>query len=92
LSAPACPGPERVGRPCPPWPVHGAVVVAVIAEKTVASARTHADGTFLLSLPEGRYLIRATNAGGYAPTARTTVRVGVARPVSITLTVDSGMR
>lgn len=92
LSAPACPGPERVGWPCPPRPAQGAVVQAVVAAKAVASARAAADGTFLLSLPEGEYLIHATNVGGYPSTAETTVRVSVARPVSITLTVDSGMR
>ncbi len=92
LSVPACPGPERSGHPCPPRAVKNATVAALVGSKTVVSTHTTADGRFRLSLPAGTYLIRATNVGGYPSTAAQTVVLSAARPVRITLTVDSGMR
>jgi hypothetical protein len=92
LSAPQCPV-ERAGHPCPPRPVSGASVVALRAGDEVAATHTDAAGRFTLRLHPGRYLIRATNAGGYASTAERAVRVRLGGPEQlITLTVDSGIR
>jgi hypothetical protein len=49
------------------------------------------EGAFSLTLPEGRYVIQATNVGGYASTASEPVVVSDT-PVHITLIVDSGIR
>ena len=56
-----------------------------------SSTLTDAAGAFSLTLPEGRYVIRATNVGGYASTASEAVVVS-GNPVHITLIVDSGIR
>jgi hypothetical protein len=91
LSAPSCPV-ERVGSPCPPRPVAGATVEAYRGSHGVAQTATGRSGGFLLRLPAGSYLVRATNVGGYRSTAATQVTVSADRPVSVTLTVDSGIR
>ena len=92
LSAPQCPV-ERAGHRCPPRPVAGAAVVALRSGDTVAATHTDAAGRFELRLAVGRYVIRATNAGGYASTAQRAVRVRLGVPMQvITLTVDSGIR
>lgn len=90
LTAPVCPV-ERVGQECPPRPVSGAAVVALRGDSVRASARTDTSGAFSLTLPDGRYVIRATNVGGYASTASESVVVSD-NPVHITLIVDSGIR
>ncbi|WP_427135746.1 carboxypeptidase-like regulatory domain-containing protein [Pseudarthrobacter sp. S9] len=90
LMAPVCPV-ERVGKECPPRPVAGAAVVALDGDAVRGSTLTDTAGAFSLTLPDGRYVIKATNVGGYASTA--TERVVVSdNPVHITLIVDSGIR
>ena len=90
LAGPSCPV-ERVGQPCPPRPVPDAVVVAVVGDQQRGETTSDQRGQFRLILPPGRYIIRATNPGGYASTASEEVTVSTA-PVQITLTVDSGIR
>lgn len=90
LAAPACPV-ERVGHPCPPRPVSGAAVVALHGAAVYGSTVTDGGGAFHLTLPDGRYMIRATNVGGYASTATLQVTIS-GTPVHITLTLDSGIR
>jgi hypothetical protein len=90
LAGPACPV-ERVGEECPPRPVSGAEVVALEGDAIRGSTLTDSSGAFHLTLPDGRYVIRATNAGGYASTATEQVVISEA-PVSVTLIVDSGIR
>ena len=90
LTAPVCPV-ERVGQECPPRPVSGAAVVALQGDSVRSSTLTDTAGAFSLTLPEGRYVIRATNVGGYASTASEAVVVS-GNPVHITLIVDSGIR
>jgi len=90
VSAPSCPV-ERVGQPCPPRPVPGALVVAVIGNEKRGETTSDQRGQFRLMLPPGRYTIRATSPGGYASTAAEQVTVSTA-PVKVMLTVDSGIR
>lgn len=90
LAAPTCPV-QRVGQECPPRPVSGAAVVAVDGTVIRASTRTDSAGSFQLTLPDGRYVITATNVGGYPSTAAKNVNVSGAN-VRITLILDSGIR
>jgi Carboxypeptidase regulatory-like domain len=90
LTAPACPV-ERVDQECPPRPVSGAAVVAADGEAVRGSTLTDSAGAFHLTLPDGRYVIRATNVGGDASTACEPVAISDT-PVHITLVVDSGIR
>jgi hypothetical protein len=89
-AAPSCPV-ERVDSPCPPLPVAGAEVVAFQSQHRRASTHTGNDGRFRLDLAYGHYTIRATNVGGYRSTTTTEVDIS-ATPVSVELTVDSGIR
>lgn len=90
LTAPTCPV-QRVDRECPPRPVPGASVVALDGTAVRGSTLTDSTGAFHLTLPYGRYVIRASNVGGYASTA--TERVSISGvPVRITLILDSGIR
>ena len=89
-SAPSCPV-ERADSPCPPRPVAGAEVVAAIGQRRRAATHSRSDGRFRLELSYGRYTLRATNVGPYASTTSKTVDVS-AVPISIDLTVDSGIR
>lgn len=90
LTAPVCPV-ERVDQECPPRPVSGAVVAALDGDAVLASTITDSTGAFRLTLPHSRYLIKATNVGGYASTAIQEVAVSDT-PSHITLIVDSGIR
>ncbi len=90
LTAPACPV-ERIGQECPPRPVSGAAVVALDGDAVRGSTLTDSTGAFHLRLLEGRYVIRASNVGGYASTAAEQVVISDI-PVQLTLVVDSGIR
>ncbi|WP_426999039.1 carboxypeptidase-like regulatory domain-containing protein [Pseudarthrobacter sp. N5] len=90
MTAPVCPV-ERVGQECPPRPLSGASVLALDGDAVRGSALTDGTGAFRLALPEGRYVIRASNVGGYASAASQEVVVS-GDPVHITLIVDSGIR
>ncbi|WP_427170546.1 carboxypeptidase-like regulatory domain-containing protein [Arthrobacter sp. 92] len=90
LTAPVCPV-ERIGQECPPRPVSGAAVVALDGDAVRGSTLTDSTGAFHLRLPDGRYVIRASNVGGYASTATGPVVISDT-PVHITLVVDSGIR
>jgi hypothetical protein len=92
LSAPSCPV-ERAGVPCPPRPVGDAQVDAVQNGTVVASTHTDDRGRYTLRIRPGRYVIRATNAGGLATTAQRQVVVDASGPAQvIRLVVDSGIR
>jgi hypothetical protein len=90
LTAPVCPV-ERPGMECAPRPVSGAAVVALEGDAVRRSTTTDAAGAFSITLPDGGYVIRATNVGGYASTASADVVI-TDQPVHITLVVDSGIR
>ena len=90
LTAPVCPV-ERVGQECPPRPVSGAAVIALDGDAVRGSTLSDTAGAFSLTLPDGRYVIRATNVGGYASTADKPVAISD-DPVHIRLIVDSGIR
>ena len=90
LTAPVCPV-ERIGQECPPRPVSGAAVAALDGDAVRGSTQTDSTGAFHLTLPDGRYVLRATNVGGYASTATELVVISDL-PVHITLVVDSGIR
>lgn len=91
LSAPTCPV-ERIGSPCPPGPVVGAPVVATRDGHRTESTTTRAGGEFTLWLPAGRYVVTATNVGGYPSTAASIVDVKAHVVTWLTLTVDTGIR
>lgn len=92
LSAPSCPGPARIGHPCPPRPVDGAGVAALSGARQVAATDTGSDGRFQLKLPAGRYLIRATNIGGYRSTTEQVLSVTRDNVATLTLILDTGIR
>lgn len=91
LRAPTCPV-ERIDSPCPPAPAPGATVTAVSGSVRVATAIADGAGRFSLHLAPGSYVLTASHAGGIPNSrASATVHVG-ARSVTVTLTLDSGIR
>ena len=90
LAGPACPGPARVGSPCPDRPV--AVQLAFFRNGTqVATATSALDGRFRVDLPTGRYVIRG--AGGGLPAVReVSVDVPTDRYIDVTVSGDTGVR
>jgi carboxypeptidase family protein len=90
LTAPVCPV-QRVGQDCPPRPVSGAAVVALAGDAVRGSTLTDTAGAFSLTLADGRYVIKASNVGGYASTASKIVAISD-QPVHITLIVDNEIR
>ncbi len=91
LSAPGCPV-QQVASPCPPFRVAGADVVALRGGVAVVSARSAADGTFVMSVPAGTYTFTATSSGGYRSSVSQVVHVPAQGDLTITLTIDSGIR
>ncbi len=91
LAAPGCPV-ERANSPCPAIPVIGARVRALRGGQVVAAVRSRRGGTFQFRLGVGTYTLTAVNAGGYKSAARAVITVRRGRRVSVTLTVDSGIR
>ena len=90
VASPSCPV-ERIGSPCPAYPVAGAAVVAYSGPRRVAATTTDGSGRFTLRLPLGSYVVTATNPGGYPSKASTKIEVGT-RSTTIRLTLDSGIR
>jgi hypothetical protein len=91
LAVPGCPV-ERANSPCPGIPVRGARVRALRGGKVVAAVRSRSGGAFQFRLGAGTYTLTAVNAGGYPSAARAVITVRPGARVSVTLTVDSGIR
>jgi hypothetical protein len=91
LGEPGCPGPERIGSPCPPRLMGSVAVEAMRGTSVAASVTTGPDGRFTLRLIPGAYQLIATSAGPLRSTASALVTVGTS-PVSVNLTVDTGIR
>jgi len=93
LGEPGCPGPARLDSPCPPRPMAGAAVEADGGGQMAARATTDSGGNFRLSLPPGTYRITAT-ATAAEPLKSTAGKdiVVTTTPMTVDLTVDSGMR
>lgn len=91
VGEPGCPGPERLGTPCPPIPMRGAIVEIDADGKQVTATATTTTGAFALRVPPGSYTIKATSAGALHTATSQPLTVGFA-PVTVTLTVDTGMR
>jgi len=91
LAAPGCPV-ERANSPCPDIPVTGARLRALRGGAVVAATRSRRGGWFWFRLAAGTYMLTAVNAGGYRSTARALITIRPGRRVSVTLTVDSGIR
>jgi hypothetical protein len=92
LAAPTCPV-EQLSSPCPPRPVVAAVQVTTEAGKPVTHVRSGTDGTFVVAVPAGTYMLRVVGEGAFIRTspARRVV-VPSNRYVRVTLIVDSGIR
>lgn len=90
LTAPTCPV-ERSGQPCPPRPVPAALVTVYAGANRVASTTADRTGHFALRLAPGAYRVQARMPAGLRSTASKHIAVA-AEPVTLTITVDSGLR
>jgi hypothetical protein len=91
LGEPGCPGPARLESPCPPRAMPGSTVEADRDGRMVAQVSAATDGYFQLRLLPGAYRITATAPGPLKSTIGKDIVVSGA-PVSVDLTVDTGMR
>jgi hypothetical protein len=69
----------------------GATVEIDAAGRQVTATTTTTTGAFQLRVPPGSYTIRATSAGALHAAASQSLTVGGAA-ITVTLTVDTGMR
>ena len=69
----------------------GATVEIDAAGRQVTATATTTTGAFALRVPPGSYTIKATSAGALHTSTNQPLMVGSA-PVTVTLTVDTGMR
>ena len=89
LAGPACPGPVRIGSPCPDRPV--AMTVEVVNGTTVAAIFTSdANGAFSVSVGAGTYTLRSKS--GLPALRGTTVVVVEGRFTQVELHADTGIR
>src|SRR5947208_6038778 len=89
LAGPACPGPVRIGSPCPDRPV--AMTVEVVNGTTVAATFTSdANGAFSVSVGAGTYTLRSKN--GLPALRSTTVVVVEGQFTQVELHADTGIR
>ena len=90
LAGPACPGPARVGSPCPDRPV--AVQLVFFRDGgQVATATSGPDGRFKVDLAPGRYVIRGAK-GGLPAVREVTVDVPVGTYIDAPISADTGIR
>jgi hypothetical protein len=92
LAAPGCAAEQANSPPCPEIRVAGAQVRAVRGGTVIAAVRSRRGGKFQLRLDAGTYILTAVNAGGYRSTAHAVITVRPGQRVTVTLTVDSGIR
>ena len=89
LAGPACPGPVRVGSPCPDRPV--SMTVEVVSGSSVAATFTSdATGTFSVNLGSGTYTVRSKS--GLPALRSQTVVVAEGQFTEIELHADTGIR
>jgi carboxypeptidase family protein len=89
---PMCPV-QQANSPCPDKPIEADVTVTDSDGKRVATGRSHADGTYRISLPPGEYTVVARRPGGAFGFGKpVTVVVPAGTYVPLDLLVDSGIR
>jgi len=89
LAGPACPGPVRLGSPCPDRPV--AMTVEVVSGSTVAATFTSdANGVFSVSVGPGTYTLRSKT--GLPALRPTPVVVLAGQFTQVELHADTGIR
>ena len=92
LIGPACPGPVKVGSPCPDKPYQATLQVLTDSKKFVKEFQTDDQGHFQVALPPGTYILHPV-ISRTPPTATdltVTVQNGQFTPVEIHY--DSGIR
>ena len=91
LAGPACPGPTRIGSPCPDRPIAVQLVFMRNGTTQAGSVSSSSDGRFKVDLPAGSYTIRG--AGGVLPfVTELTVIVPADGYIDVTVHADTGIR
>lgn len=84
----------RDDTPCPNKLLAANIIVTNADGGTAATAKSDADGHFRVSLPQGTYTVRATNATGapYPASSPEQVKVTSGAFTDMTIHFDSGIR
>ncbi|HUY05958.1 MAG TPA: carboxypeptidase-like regulatory domain-containing protein [Acidimicrobiales bacterium] len=91
MAGPTCPV-ERIGHPCPPRPVVGAVDVRNIAGGTVATTHTDGAGRYFVSVSPGSYSLVVVTGSAFPRCPSEGVTVTSGSPQRIDVTCDTGIR
>jgi hypothetical protein len=91
LAGPQCPVVTEAS-PCPDLPVQATVVATDANGSVVARADSDARGRFRMPAPPGTYTLTVEGLTGIEFAKPTTVTVSAGRFVSVTVSVDTGIR
>lgn len=92
LIGPACPGPTRVGSPCPDQPYQASFIVLTSANEQVTQFKTDEQGQFRISLSPGTYILHPVLEGAYPRASDQGVTVAAGKYTNLQIIFDSGMR
>jgi hypothetical protein len=91
LAGPQCPVVTEAS-PCPDLPIEATVVATDTEGHVVARADSDAQGRFRMPLPAGTYMLTAEGLTGIQFAKPTSVSVPSGRFVTVTISVDTGIR
>jgi len=93
MKGPMCPGPVRIGHPCPDKPAMGAFLLVDAVGREVARFRTDAEGNFKVAAPPGTYfIVPALGKDEYHLMGRREVVVSPKGWGRVELVFDTGVR
>ena len=88
-----CPGPERVGKPCPARPYQGALAIRRASDQQiVATANSDKFGDFKVVLPSGKYVITQPETTRYPLIHSPEIVVEKNKFTTVQIQGDLGMR
>ncbi len=92
LIGPACPGPERVGNPCPDKPYQATLTVLNASGQVVTTIQSDVDGYFKVALEPGTYTLRPESPNVMPRAAEQSVTVTAGQFTQVKVNYDSGIR
>lgn len=89
---PACPGPVKVGQPCPDQPYQATIRVLSEDRAPIAQTDSGTDGYFRIVLPPGTYILHPEASGPFPRAGDQIIVVQEGEFSQVEVRYDSGMR
>ena len=91
---PACPGPSRADRPCPPKPFEAEIRIVPKSGGAAKSIRSDAEGRFRLQLPAGDYRLEPVDGtpAGVPSSPIQEVSIASGKTTEVRIRYESGIR